>query len=155
MGEIHIYTDGSCDQHDNKRPGGWAYDIYYQDINGDAVKNSDSGGSLRTTNVQMELMAILQAIHAVKKIVNHMLEWPVIFIHTDSETAIGCLTNPSWNCKKDKSKGYVMYLDEIEWATGKLNIKYIKVAAHMGIQENEEVNARAVIQRKSARSRLK
>jgi ribonuclease HI len=155
MGEIHIWTDGSCDHHDDRRPGGWAFDIYYQDINGDAVEISDDGGSLRTTNNQMELMAILQALHELKKIITHMLQWPRIFIHTDSKWAINCLSNPDWNCKKDKTRGHVMYLDEIEWATGKMNIKYVHVKGHANIEENEKVHDRAEAQMERVRRDLR
>ena len=154
MSEVHIYTDGSCDHHDDRRPGGWAFDIYYQDINGEDIVAPGEGCSLRTTNNQMELMAILQAIHDMKKIAKRMLGQPEIIIHTDSDWAVNCLSNPKWNCKKDTTRGHVMYLDEIEWATGKMNIEYIHVKAHSGIKKNEEVNARAVVQKKIARSRL-
>jgi ribonuclease HI len=84
-----------------------------------------------------------------------MIQWPRIIIHTDSETAIGCLTNPDWNCKKNKSKGYVMYLDEIEWATGKMNIKYVHVKGHANIEENEKVHDRAEAQMERVRRDLR
>jgi len=158
MSEIHIWTDGSCDHHDDRRPGGWAFDIYYTDINGEMrVKsnNDDNNFALRTTNNQMELMAILQSLHAVKSIARDQLEYPRIIIHTDSDWAINCLTNPDWDCKKDPTRGHVMYLEEIEWASGKLYIKYVKVPGHAGIEENEIVNDRAQEAMEKARTRLR
>jgi ribonuclease HI len=158
MSEIHIWTDGSCDHHDVRRPGGFAFDIYYIDHMGDncvASEDEDTNYTLRTTNNQMELMAILEAVQAVKKIADKMLERPRIYLHTDSKWAINCLINPEWNCRKDPKRGHVLFLDEIEWAMGKMQINFVHVHGHAGIEENERVNDRAKKAMEKARSRLR
>lgn len=56
---IEIYTDGSC--LGNPGTGGWAAILTYQDHKKEIV-----GGDLNTTNNQMELMAAIQALRAIK-----------------------------------------------------------------------------------------
>ncbi len=67
---IKIWTDGSC--LGNPGPGGWAF------IATDGKQTAQrSGGEKDTTNNRMELMAVLNAITAIK---NQNIE-----IHTDSQ----------------------------------------------------------------------
>jgi ribonuclease HI len=137
---IEVWTDGSCDLHHPLRPGGWAYHIKYQNEFGTLLTTSFAGNSKNTTNNQMELMAILKAIKAINKLRPFSNS---VIIYSDSEWAVRCLTGV-YNCKKDRTKGHVMFLNEIGWATGKLIIDYEHISAHSGIEENELVNRLAV-----------
>ena len=59
MEKIEIYTDGACKG--NPGPGGWGAWL----IAGDREKEI-CGGELNTTNNRMELMAVIQALNALK-----------------------------------------------------------------------------------------
>ena len=60
MKTITIYTDGACSG--NPGPGGWGAILMYGD-----VKKELSGGSRHTTNNQMELLAAIEALNALKE----------------------------------------------------------------------------------------
>lgn len=60
MKKVEIYTDGSCLR--NPGPGGWAAILVYGDN-----KKEISGYSTDTTNNQMELTAVIQALKCLKE----------------------------------------------------------------------------------------
>ena len=55
-----IYTDGACSY--NPGPGGWGAILFYGDL-----KKEISGGANETTNNQMELTAVIEALKALKE----------------------------------------------------------------------------------------
>lgn len=68
MGErvkVNIYTDGACSG--NPGPGGYGAVIVYVDANGVKHEKEFSAGYKHVTNNQMELMAVIVAIEALKK----------------------------------------------------------------------------------------
>ena len=60
MKNITIYTDGACSG--NPGPGGWAAILLYKDINKEI-----SGGKPFTTNNEMELTAVVEALSCLKE----------------------------------------------------------------------------------------
>jgi len=60
MKDIVIYTDGACSR--NPGPGGWAAILQYKDY-----QKELSGYSSETTNNQMELIAAIEALRALKE----------------------------------------------------------------------------------------
>ena len=78
-GPVQVATDGAC--LGNPGPGGWAWTTGSTD---------DSGGQHVTTNQEMELRAILEALRAHPD--------QAIVILTDSQYAIDCVTTwlPGW-----------------------------------------------------------
>ncbi len=71
MNEVEIYTDGAC--RGNPGPGGWGVIL----IAGTHRKEL-YGGELETTNNRMELMAVIEALRALKRPCR-------IILHTDSQ----------------------------------------------------------------------
>ena len=88
MLEYTIYTDGSCRGNKN---GGLGI-VWIK--NGKKVLEF-SKGFRNTTNNQMELLAIGIALKSIKKPIDSLT------IISDSEYALGCIFNPSWNPKKN------------------------------------------------------
>lgn len=63
MKQINIYTDGACSGNQNdKNTGGWGAILEY----GEHIKELH-GGEVNTTNNRMELMALIQALSALKE----------------------------------------------------------------------------------------
>ena len=60
MKEVIIYTDGACSY--NPGPGGWGAILMFGE-----QKKEISGGDEMTTNNQMELMAVIKALSALKE----------------------------------------------------------------------------------------
>lgn len=70
MKEVIVYTDGACSY--NPGPGGWAAVLIYK-----GIEKKISGFEPDTTNNRMELMAVLEALKALKEPCS-------VIIHTDS-----------------------------------------------------------------------
>jgi ribonuclease HI len=78
LNAIEIYTDGACKG--NPGPGGW----------GALLKSSDAqkelfGGELETTNNRMEMMAVIEALSALKRPCN-------VTLHVDSQYVLKGIT---------------------------------------------------------------
>ena len=58
--EVTIYTDGACSG--NPGPGGWGALLRHN-----GKEKELSGGEAHTTNNRMEMMAVIEAIRAIKK----------------------------------------------------------------------------------------
>lgn len=82
MNKITIVTDGGCSP--NPGPGGWGAVLRYE---GGRIEEL-SGNQESTTNNQMELMAVLQALA-------HLQEPHEVLIKTDSQLVILYLTSPT------------------------------------------------------------
>ena len=87
MNTIEIYTDGACKG--NPGPGGWGVLL----MSGGTEKEL-FGGELGTTNNRMELMAVIQALHALKRPC-------AVTLHLDSQYVLKGITEwlPGWKAK--------------------------------------------------------
>ena len=136
---ITIYTDGGCSP--NPGRGGWAALLRYK-----GHKKLISGSFVRSTNNRMELMAVLQALGAIKKPGCHLK------IYTDSKY-IADAWNHRWikkwqqNCWCLRSKEPVKNQDlwqELITAAKPHKIEFHWVKGHSGVEGNEIVDRAAV-----------
>ena len=81
MEEITIYTDGACSG--NPGPGGWGAVLMYK-----GNKKEISGGKLNTTNNEMEITAVIQALKNLKYPCN-------VKLYSDSAYVVNCF-NQGW-----------------------------------------------------------
>lgn len=90
--KITAYTDGACAG--NPGPGGWAFVLQaYNSMDGSLLKSKElSGGDRYTTNNQMELMAVIQALDA-------LVMPAVLTIYTDSKYVMDGATKWMQNWK--------------------------------------------------------
>jgi len=123
--EITAFTDGSS--LGNPGPGGWAAYLTHGNHGKELV-----GAKKDTTNNEMEMMAILQAVRAVKA------KGATLWIVTDSQNAIGWLSL-GWKCN---TPHIIKIRNQILMAAEKnnLTLKFEKVKAHSGHFLNEYVN---------------
>lgn len=136
--EVIIYTDGACSG--NPGPGGWGALLRYQD-----KEKELSGGEAHTTNNRMEMMAVIQAIKAIKKPCR-------LKIHSDSALIINAMTKgwiESWQSKGWKKADKKPVENQDLWmslldAIQSHDIEWIKVKGHAGIPDNERVDQLAV-----------
>jgi ribonuclease HI len=136
--EVIIYTDGACSG--NPGPGGWGALLRYQE-----QEKELSGGEPHTTNNRMEMMAVIQAIKAIKKPC-------VLKIHSDSALIINAMTKgwiESWQSKgwkkadKKPVENQDLWLELLAVMQGH-EVEWIKVKGHAGIPDNERVDQLAV-----------
>lgn len=147
--KVRIFTDGACSG--NPGPGGWA--AAYASHN--SIKKM-SGGKDLTTNNEMELTAVVEALENYLN--NYILdEAEVIEIHSDSAYVVNAI-NQNWinqwkgngwitttkgkpvkNC--DLWKRLDSVISDLEWC--KIVVKFIKVKGHSGNELNEMVDQMA------------
>mgnify|MGYP001149756315 CR=1 FL=1 len=127
MQNVEIYTDGACIG--NPGPGGWAAIL----ISGEHKKEI-SGGHTHTTNNEMELMAIIEALEALKYAENPALA----LIYTDSTFAINAVTG-KFKLKKPQIIDLVNYINETA-KTKNYNLKFRHVKGHNGDPLNERAD---------------
>ncbi|MBR1915473.1 MAG: ribonuclease HI [Alphaproteobacteria bacterium] len=134
---VEIFTDGACSG--NPGVGGWAALLKCK-----GQEKEISGGDLMTTNNRMELMAVIEALNALKTHCN-------ITLYTDSKYVMNGITEwlPNWkkngfktaNKKQDvKNVDLWMALDAL---TQNHEIRWVWVKGHAGCEENERVDKRA------------
>lgn len=131
---VEIFTDGAC--RGNPGPGGWGAILRY----GDKEKEIWGGVSL-TTNNQMEMQAVIEALKCLKQPCQ-------LRITTDSSYVIKGITQWIANWKKNnwrnsqkkavKNAELWQQMDELCQIHGEIDWQWVK--GHSGHEENEHVD---------------
>lgn len=136
MKRVAIYTDGAC--RGNPGPGGWGVVLQYG-----ASEKCLSGADPETTNNQMELMAVIQALQA--------LTGPCeVVITTDSKYVIQGMTEwlaqwkaRGWKTSAKKPVKNVTLWQQLEALVAQHQVSWAWVRGHTGHRENEMADALA------------
>ena len=130
MKTVNIYTDGAC--RGNPGLGGWGALIEYEN-----TRKEYFGGKILTTNNQMELLAAIEGLKALK-------EPCIVNLTTDSKYVMQGITlwidnwkKNNWknSAKKDiKNKELWIELDKY---VSKHNVQWHWVKGHSGHTQNE------------------
>ncbi len=133
MSKIEIYTDGACSG--NPGPGGWGVLM----ISG-KHKKEIFGGDADTTNNRMEMMAVIEALKALKNPSD-------VKLYTDSKYVLQGITEwmEGWKTRnwKNAAKKPVKNQDlwqEIDSLIQKHSIEFIWVKGHAGDPGNERAD---------------
>jgi ribonuclease HI len=138
LNKIDIYTDGACKG--NPGPGGWGALL----ISGDTEKEL-FGGELGTTNNRMELLAVIEALTALKRPC-------AVTLHVDSQYVLKGITEwiSGWKAKgwKTAAKQPVKNVDlwqrlDALVAFGGHTIDWRWVRGHAGDPGNERADVLA------------
>jgi len=131
--KIKIYTDGACSG--NPGPGGWGAILLYKEH-----KKEISGGQKGTTNNQMEMTAVTEALKTLKK-------ESEITIYTDSKYVMDGITKWIFNWKKNGWKSAnrkpiknVEFWQDLDTEVKKHKIEWVWVKGHSGNHYNELVD---------------
>lgn len=129
---LRIYTDGSALGINGEGPAGYGIVIIDDDI-----REEISVGYKRSTNNRMEMLGVINALEP-------LVRGTKVDIYTDSQYVIKGITKWIHGWKRNdwknasgnnvKNKDLWMRLEE---AAFNLDVKYIYVPAHTGIDENE------------------
>lgn len=128
---VFCWTDGStCPT--NPGPGGWAFLIQFHGKNGEK-EITRSGSFPYTSNIRMELIAVLRSLQALTRPCK-------VYLQTDSQYIIDGFRN----LRRDKLLkshydvwGLILHLSQIH------SVAAIKVKGHSGVPENERVDVLA------------
>ena len=139
---VQLFTDGAC--RGNPGPGGWAFILRHPST---GVEREHSGGVRVTTNNQMELMAVIEGLAALKK-------RSAVEVITDSAYVAKGATEwlAGWKAKgwKRREKNRWTEVKNVElWQRldqllAQHAVKFTTVAGHSGHPENERVDELAV-----------
>ena len=139
MNDVVIYTDGACKG--NPGPGGWG--VLMRSTDGSV--NELCGGELGTTNNRMEMMAVIEALSALKRPC-------AVVLHLDSQYVLKGITEwlVGWKAKgwKTAAKQPVKNVDlwqrlDALVATAGHSIDWRWVKGHAGDPGNERADALA------------
>ncbi len=139
MSDVVIYTDGACKG--NPGPGGWGVLLRAAD----GTEKELFGGEMGTTNNRMEMMAVIQALSALKRPCE-------VALHLDSQYVLKGVTEwlQGWKAKgwKTASKQPVKNVDlwrELDALVsgGGHRIEWHWVKGHAGDPGNERADALA------------
>ena len=138
MYKFKAYTDGACSG--NPGVGGWGAVLLAEKNNKIIKRKEISGGLVDTTNNQMELIAAIETLKALKKSTE-------ICIITDSNYVKKGITEwlPSWkkNNWKTSSKKEVKnrkLWEELEELVNRNKVDWLWVKGHAGNIENERAD---------------
>ena len=133
---IEIFTDGACSG--NPGPGGWGAILR----KGETEKEL-FGGETLTTNNRMEMMAVIEALRALKQPVTAK-------VHTDSQYVQKGISEwiHGWKRRGWKTAGKEPVKNEDLWRqldtlAAQHQIEWIWVRGHAGHPENERADALA------------
>ena len=140
--EIHLFTDGGCSG--NPGPGGWAYLMRHLPSGKESEK---SGGLPQTTNNQMELLAVIEGLSALKRPCHVELFTDSVYVGKGMTEWMQKWKANGWKRKEKgksvpvKNQEFWMRLDE---QLARHKVKYTRVAGHSGHAENDRVDELAV-----------
>ena len=130
---VEIYTDGACSG--NPGPGGWGVWMHWN-----GHEKEMSGGETETTNNRMEMMAVIEALGALKKRSD-------VKLYTDSKYVMQGVTEwmEGWKAKnwKSASKKPVKNQDlwmRIDSLIQEHSVEFIWVKGHDGNPGNEKAD---------------
>ena len=136
MPEVEIFTDGAC--RGNPGPGGWAALLRSQ-----GVEKMFSGAEQETTNNQMELMAAIQGLEALKRASSVLLTTDSQYVRQGITQWIHGWKRNGWKTsQKQPVKNKVLW-QRLDVAVAKHQVEWHWVKGHSGHEENERVDMAA------------
>ena len=141
--KVTLYTDGACSG--NPGVGGYGAILVHVDANGIKHEKEFSQGYNMTTNNQMELLAVIVGLEALKKPCN-------VTVYSDSKYVVDAFNNKwigGWIAKGWKTAGKSPVKNVDLWkrlleAKKQHDVEFIWVKGHAGHEYNERCDTLAV-----------
>ena len=141
--KVTLYTDGACSG--NPGVGGYGAILVHVDANGIKHEKEFSQGYKMTTNNQMELLAVIVGLEALKKPCT-------VTVYSDSKYVVDAFNNKwleSWIAKGWKTAGKSPVKNVDLWkrlleAKKEHDVEFIWVKGHAGHEYNERCDSLAV-----------
>ena len=140
--EVHLFTDGGCSG--NPGPGGWAYLMRHLPS---GKESEQSGGLKHTTNNQMELMAVIEGLAALKRPCSVELFTDSVYVGKGMTEWMIKWKKNGWKRKDGGKFVEVKNCDlwkRLDEQIARHRVKYTRVAGHSGHKENDRVDELAV-----------
>ena len=142
--KVTLYTDGACSG--NPGAGGYGAILVHIDNDGNKHEKEMSEGYKTTTNNQMELLAVIVGLEALKKPCN-------VTVYSDSKYVVDAFNNKwidGWLAKGWRTAGKSPVKNVELWkrlleAKKQHDVEFIWVKGHAGHEYNERCDALAVL----------
>ena len=140
--KVHLFTDGACSG--NPGPGGWAFILRHLRTGTEKI---ESGGQACTTNNQMELLAVIRGLEALKRPCSVELFTDSVYVGKGLKEWMPKWKSNQWR-RRDGAR-LVPIKNEQLWRrlddlVQKHHVKFTHVAGHSGHPENEKCDELAV-----------
>jgi ribonuclease HI len=140
--QVHLFTDGACSG--NPGPGGWAYILRHLSTGKEKEAN---GAEQVTTNNQMELLAVIRGLEALKRPCSVELFTDSVYVGKGMTEWMGKWKRNGWK-RKDGNRLVPVKNEELWKRLDQLlqvhRVKYTRVAGHSGHPENDRCDELAV-----------
>jgi len=136
MDEIQIYTDGACKG--NPGPGGWG-----AWLRSAAHEKELWGGAAQTTNNRMELIAVIEALAALKRPSRVILHTDSAYVKNGITTWIHGWKAKGWLTADRKPVKNVDLWQRLDALRGQHQVDWRWVKGHAGDPGNERADALA------------
>ena len=133
---MEIFTDGAC--RGNPGPGGWAALLRSQ-----GVEKMFSGAELVTTNNQMELMAAIQGLEALKRMSTVSLTTDSQYVRQGITQWIHGWKRNGWKTSQKQPVKNKELWQRLDAAVESHKVEWHWVKGHSGHEENERVDQAA------------
>ncbi len=131
--KVEIFTDGACSG--NPGPGGWGAVLRY----GDHEKEMN-GGEVETTNNRMEMMAVIEALSALKKPCHVDLYTDCVYVKDGVTKWLEGWKDKNWRTASKKPVKNQDLWERIDSAIQRHNIEWHWIKGHAGHPENERAD---------------
>jgi len=138
MPELYAYTDGACSG--NPGPGGWGVLMVAKE-GSSVIKTRDlSGGTVETTNNQMELTAAIMALEALEKPSKITIITDSSYVKDGITKWIFAWKRNGWKTAAKKSVKNEELWKRLENATQIHDVSWEWIKGHAGHLENERAD---------------
>jgi len=133
---IDIYTDGACSG--NPGPGGWGAILRHG-----THEKELFGGEKDTTNNRMELMAVIEALRALKRPVKARVHTDSQYVQKGISEWITGWKKRGWKTADKKPVKNVDLWQALDAEASRHDLEWLWVRGHNGHPENERADALA------------
>lgn len=133
MKQVQIYTDGSC--HGNPGPGGWGAILRWE-----GRERELSGGAAETTNNQMELMAVIESLKALREACEVEVFTDSKYVMDGMKSWIHGWKKRGWKTASKQPVKNIEYWQSLDREVARHQVSWTWVKGHSGHPENERAD---------------
>ena len=138
MTKLFAYTDGACSG--NPGPGGWGTILIARDGDAEVKKRELNGGAALTTNNQMERMAAISALEALKRPSALTVVTDSVYVKDGITKWIFGWKKNGWKTAANKPVKNEELWKRLDAATVRHDVTWEWVKGHVGHPENERAD---------------
>ncbi len=139
---VQLFTDGAC--RGNPGPGGWAFILRHPST---GMEKEHAGGAPITTNNQMELMAVIEGLAALKRRSAVEVITDSAYVAKGASQWLAGWKKNGWRRREKNRWAEVKNVDlwqRLDELLAQHEVRFTTVAGHSGHPENERVDELAV-----------